>query len=88
MADSPALNEKSRNVLVQLPPDELPPGPIEVTGPGPIEPGTAPREGDERQRAGFCEVERCWRGGGGGRRREGEQGADQEVAGYSRGHLA
>ena len=35
MADSPALNEKSRAVLITLPPDQLPPPVVDVPGPPP-----------------------------------------------------
>jgi hypothetical protein len=42
LADSPALNPLSRQLLVPIQRDAPMPGPIIVTGPGPIEPGTAP----------------------------------------------
>jgi len=42
LADSPALNPLSRQLLVPVQRDMPMPGPIIVPGPGPIEPGTAP----------------------------------------------
>ena len=41
LADSPALNEKSRAVLITLPPDQLPPTVVDVPGP-PMPPARNP----------------------------------------------